>query len=94
MCPLIAYVVQRMHHKTCSILLQLQDFRSTEYETHKEEISLLTVPFYKWSFEKQCEELGGLLILTGTAVAQLLGCRATNRKVAGSIPNGVIGIFH
>ena len=30
----------------------------------------------------------------GTAVAQCLRCCATNRKVAGSIPAGVIGIFH
>jgi len=30
----------------------------------------------------------------GTAVAQWLRCFATNRKVAGSIPDGVIGIFH
>jgi hypothetical protein len=30
----------------------------------------------------------------GTAVAQWLSCCATNRKVAGSIPAGVIGIFH
>jgi hypothetical protein len=30
----------------------------------------------------------------GTAVAQWLRCRATNRKVAYSIPDGVIGIFH
>ena len=30
----------------------------------------------------------------GTAVAQWLRCCATNRKVAGSIPAGVIGIFH
>ena len=30
----------------------------------------------------------------GTTVAQLLRCCATNRKVAGSIPAGVIGIFH
>ena len=28
------------------------------------------------------------------AVAQWLRCWATNRKVAGSIPDGVIGIFH
>jgi len=28
--------------------------------------------------------------LTGTAVAQWLRCYATNRKVAGSIPGGVI----
>ena len=30
----------------------------------------------------------------GTAVAQWLRRCATNRKVAGSIPAGVIGIFH
>jgi len=29
----------------------------------------------------------------GTAVAQWLACCSTNRKVAGSIPAGVIGIF-
>ena len=29
----------------------------------------------------------------GTAVAQWLRCCAANRKVAGSIPDGVIGIF-
>ena len=32
--------------------------------------------------------------LYGTAVAQWLSCCATNRKVDGSIPDGVIGIFH
>ena len=30
----------------------------------------------------------------GTAVAQRLKCCATNRKVAGSIPDGVTEIFH
>ena len=34
------------------------------------------------------------VIFVGTAVAQWLRCCATNRKVAGSIPDGVIGIFH
>ena len=34
------------------------------------------------------------IITAGTAVAQWLRCCATNRKVAGSIPDGVIGIFH
>ena len=29
-----------------------------------------------------------------TAVAQWLRCCATNRKVNGSIPDAVIGIFH
>jgi len=35
-----------------------------------------------------------ILLTMGTAVAQWLRCCATNRKVAGSIPAGVIGIFH
>ena len=35
-----------------------------------------------------------LLLLLGTAVSQWLMCCAKNRKVAGSIPDGVIGIFH
>ena len=35
-----------------------------------------------------------IFILMGTAVAQWLRCCATNRKFAGSIPDGVIGIFH
>ena len=33
-------------------------------------------------------------IFLGTEVAQWLRCCATNRQVAGSIPAGVIGIFH
>ena len=32
--------------------------------------------------------------MRGTVVAQWLTCCATNRKVAGSIPDGVTGIFH
>ena len=37
-----------------------------------------------------------LVIIRGycTAVAQWLRCCSTNRKVAGSIPDGVFGIFH
>jgi len=34
------------------------------------------------------------VVTLGTAVAQWLRCCATNRKVAGSIPAGVIGISH
>jgi len=33
-------------------------------------------------------------VLKGTAVAQWLTCCATNQKVVGSIPDGVIGNFH
>ena len=35
-----------------------------------------------------------IYIYGGTEVAQRLRCCVTNRKVAGSIPAGVIGIFH
>jgi len=42
-------------------------------------------PFSSWhQLTAQC---------TGTAVAQWLSCCATNRKVAGSLPTGVIGYF-
>ena len=36
----------------------------------------------------------GMIVFGETAVAQWLRYCATNRKVAGSIPDGVIGIFH
>jgi hypothetical protein len=38
--------------------------------------------------------LTSALDVGGTAVAQWLRCCATNRKVASSIPAGVIGILH
>jgi hypothetical protein len=41
------------------------------------------------SFKYVCLYVGGPLM-----VAQWLRNCATNRKVAGSIPDGVIGIFH
>jgi len=34
------------------------------------------------------------ILEVGTAVAQCLSRCATNRKVTGSIPDGVIGIFY
>ena len=34
------------------------------------------------------------ILVLGTAVAQWLRCCVRNRKVAGSITDGVIGIFH
>jgi hypothetical protein len=37
---------------------------------------------------------GGYCMVLATALAQWLRYCATNRKVAGSIPVGVIGIFH
>ena len=35
-----------------------------------------------------------ILNKVGTAIAQWLRCCATNRKVAGSIPDDITGIFH
>ena len=35
-----------------------------------------------------------IIIIIGSAVAQWLRYYATSRKVAGSIPDGVIGIFY
>ena len=43
----------------------------------------------------KCRYLAAILQgFRGTAVAQWLRFCATNWKVAGSIPDGVIGIFH
>jgi hypothetical protein len=36
---------------------------------------------------------GSYLYLLGTALAQWLRCCATNQKVAGSIPDGVVEFF-
>jgi len=52
--------------------------------------------------EANCEGESSSIVLytyllfhgAGTAIAQWLRCCATKRKVAGSIPDGVIGIFH
>jgi hypothetical protein len=40
------------------------------------------------------ELFNDLLATKGTAVAQWLRYCATNRKVPGSIPDGITGIFH
>jgi len=40
-----------------------------------------------------CKTLNEIRKRRGTAVAQWLRQCATNQKLAGSIPNGVIGIF-
>ena len=42
----------------------------------------------------QCSVQYTLLLLCLMLVAKWLRCCATNRKVAGSIPDGLIGIFH
>ena len=68
----------------------------------------LTCAFHAWTHTQTTEflssrsststvfflQIGLALHLTGTVVAQWLRCCATNWKVIGSIPAGVIGIFH
>ena len=67
------------------------------------EIRYLTNPHHAFQLVLQVKSMtfGGLsgkfqaeIKKPGTVVAQWLWCCATNRKVAGSIPAGVIGIFH
>ena len=48
---------------------------------------------YRNRVDKRGLDLYGLILITGTAVAQWLRCCATNRKVAGSIPTGVSVFF-
>jgi len=55
---------------------------------------MLHVAQQKGSVADICIYLQAFYVTLGTAVAQWLRCCATNRKVAGSIPDGVIGIFH
>jgi hypothetical protein len=45
------------------------------------------------SYDLACSHVNFLIVLFNLAVAQWLRYCATNRKVAGSIPDGVIGIF-
>ena len=45
-------------------------------------------------FRVSLQFLFEMFFILGTAVAQRLTCCAANRKVAVSIPAGVIGIFH
>ena len=46
------------------------------------------------NWDRTYRVLDFLLKIKGTAVAQWLRCCATNRRVSGSISDGVIGIFH
>jgi len=66
-------------------------------------LSLDTIKYFVFFEHYQCYPWGtkqnplyssdGLQYSKRTAVADLLRCCATNRKVAGSIPAGVIGFF-
>jgi hypothetical protein len=48
----------------------------------------------KFSHKTVEDLMGSSRFIVGTAVTQCLRYCATNRKVAGSIPDVVIGIFH
>jgi len=56
-------------------------------------VSLLLIPEEDCGHDK-VRIFKGPFRFCGTAVAQWLRCCATNRKFAGSIPDGVTGIFH
>jgi len=71
-----------MHH-----LVYQPNAQSELIQTSNEHLKLFTI-FASWA-----SVILKLSILCGTAVAQWLRCCATNRKVAGSIPAGVIWFF-
>ena len=60
------------------------------FVTSDESMSMFDV----YNFTEKMRLSANLCMYMGTAVAQLLRCCATNWKVAVSIPDGVIGIFH
>ena len=57
-------------------------------------VSLYKLSCYPHNILTPLEVFFTVMIRGGTAVAQWLRCCDTNRKVAGSIPDDVIGIFH
>ena len=82
-----SYTIIREHINSCLLKLQLlkqsiKIHRCEHTQPHHHCINHTLMHFNSCNFSK------------GTAVAQCLRCCATNRKIAGSIPDGVIGIFH
>jgi len=57
-------------------------------------IRLNEIQSYRAMTNEELYNYRTLFTRCGTAVAQWLRCCATNQTVAGSIPAGVIGIFH
>jgi len=65
------------------------------WNTLHDVLGIESTPKFRWLVVGVMMDLLDLrFIFGGTAVAQGLRCCATSRKVAGSIPVGVIGIFH
>jgi len=64
------------------------------YCCNQDKVFFLVIIVIRAQFDLYCSfELNTDKVM-GTAVAQWLRCCATNQKVAGSVPAGVIGIFH
>ena len=82
-------------------LRQINSYTEYEHETEFQKDRKIPFPLKRNSssqkestLQSQLRNIAILCTFVGTAVAQWLRCCATNRKVAGSIPDGVIGIFH
>ena len=81
-----------------SLVYVITDDYSKEYSkglsvhTYSVKFKIKERNFQKQSFTSRIIKC--IIFVKGTAVAQWLRCCATNRKVAGSIPDGVTGIFH
>jgi len=80
-----------MYHITAPPLTMTVDLNPTCKVKFAERNSLLV---YRVTFMYFFAIYVGILHIMWNAVAQCLRCCATNRKVAGSIPNGAIGILH
>jgi len=68
--------------------MEVKFFASVKFVCIKREFNIKKVYLMYSGFKEHCYRM------RGTAVAQWLRRCATNWKVAGSIPLGVIGIFH
>jgi len=76
------------------VLLKIQVSRDVEASLVQKMtvLFILETPAYQDYIHKVSVIFHDYLPAQGTAVAQWFRCCATNRKVAGSIPSGVIGI--
>jgi len=76
------------------VLLRIQVSRDVEARLaqNMKALFILQTLAYQDYIHKVSVILHDYLLAQGTAEAQWLRCCATNRKVAGSIPDGVIGI--
>jgi len=72
-----------------------EKYLKTQYGPTRVPFNVNVMGCFKLKFKLQVKYKNNeLLFCMGTAVAEWLSCCVTSRKVAGSIPDGVIGIFH